>query len=66
MPVDTAKYARQSDPELNHHFRRAWTALPDISRRIPIDPDARLADNLRQQRAEFLAQRAFALRGDGR
>lgn len=60
MSIDSAKYARQSDPEFNHHFRRLWTARPDTSHRIPIetDPDVGLADNLHQQRAEFLMARA--------
>ena len=59
MSTDSARYAQQSDPELNRHFRRTWTG-PTGSPRCPVVPDpvTRLEDALRRERNDFLAARA--------
>ncbi len=64
MPTDAARYAGMSDPDRNPNFCRAWDFAPGIPRRHAVVPDAetRLADNLRQQRDEFLAQQGAELR----
>lgn len=60
MSTDSARYARQSDPEFNHHFRRAWDLQPGAPGRLAIEADAetRLADALREERNRFLTARA--------
>ncbi len=67
MP-DAASYASQSDPDLNRHFRRRWSealaGLPAPAR-LDREADAELMQG-HVRRAEYLAQRAFALREDGR
>ncbi len=61
MPIDTARYACQSDPDYNTQFRRGWPDLCSLARRLDREADAELQQG-RHRRAEYLARQAFDLR----
>ncbi len=61
MTIDTARYARQSDPDLNTQFRHGWPDLSSLARRLDREADAELQQG-HHRRAEHLARQAFDLR----
>ena len=61
MRIDPSRFARQADPQLNHHFRRRWSEPRLSSRELEqLSELAAAAGN--RQRAEALSWVAHAAR----
>ena len=65
--MDAARFAAQSDPDRNQHFRRRWAepSQPPSPAQMDREADAELAAGHRL-RAEWLSRRAAAMRENAR
>jgi len=58
---DPSRYAVQSDPDLNYHFRRFVTARPLTARELELAADIELASG-NPRRADLLSWKAHLAR----
>jgi len=62
---DPSRYAAQSDPDRNHHFRRFMTARPLTARELELAADIELAQG-NPRRADLLSWKAHLARTEVR
>jgi hypothetical protein len=60
---DPSRYAVQSDPDRNYHFRRFVTARPLTARELELAADLELAQG-NPRRADMLSWRAHMVRSE--